>query len=71
MQAAGYDTQSRERLAVRPGLTGLAQISGNINLSWPQRIELDRWYIAHRSLRLDFAILMHTLPVMWRCWSTL
>lgn len=66
VQVETYDEQNRRRLDVRPGLTGLAQISGNINLSWPQRIELDRWYVAHRSLRLDLAILLHTLPVMWR-----
>jgi lipopolysaccharide/colanic/teichoic acid biosynthesis glycosyltransferase len=66
IQVETYDEQHRQRLAVRPGLTGLAQISGNINLSWPQRIELDRWYVAHRSLRLDLAILFHTLPVMCR-----
>jgi lipopolysaccharide/colanic/teichoic acid biosynthesis glycosyltransferase len=66
VQVADYDERHRQRLAVRPGLTGLAQISGNINLTWPQRIELDRWYVAHRSLRLDLAILLHTLPVVWR-----
>jgi lipopolysaccharide/colanic/teichoic acid biosynthesis glycosyltransferase len=66
IQVADYDEAHRQRLAVRPGLTGLAQISGNINLSWPQRIELDRWYVMHRSLRLDLAILLHTLPVIWR-----
>jgi lipopolysaccharide/colanic/teichoic acid biosynthesis glycosyltransferase len=66
VQVAEYEERHRQRLAVRPGLTGLAQISGNINLSWPQRIELDRWYVAHRSLRLDVIILLHTLPVMWR-----
>lgn len=66
IQVAQYDERHRQRLALRPGLTGLAQISGNINLSWPQRIELDRWYVANRSLRLDLAILLHTLPVMFR-----
>ena len=66
LQVAAYDERHRQRLAVRPGLTGLAQISGNIYLSWPQRIELDRWYVAHRSLRLDLAILLRTLPVVWR-----
>ena len=66
VQVADYDEHHHQRLAVRPGLTGLAQVSGNINLSWPQRIELDRWYVAHRSMRLDLAILLHTVPVLWR-----
>jgi lipopolysaccharide/colanic/teichoic acid biosynthesis glycosyltransferase len=66
IQVKRYSERDRQRLTVRPGLTGLAQISGNINLSWAQRIELDHWYIAHRSLRLDLAILLHTLPVVYR-----
>jgi undecaprenyl phosphate N,N'-diacetylbacillosamine 1-phosphate transferase len=66
IQVERYADEDRQRLDVRPGLTGLAQISGNINLSWPQRIKLDQWYVTHRSLRLDTAILLHTLPVLWR-----
>lgn len=65
VQVADYEEPQRERLAVRPGLSGLTQISGNIHLTWRQRIELDRWYVAHRSLGLDLAILFHTLPALW------
>ena len=52
----------RERLLVRPGLTGWAQIQGRTTLSWPERIEFDRWYVANRSLRLDLRILLATDP---------
>ncbi len=59
-QVAGYDDRQRERLLVRPGLTGWAQIQGRTTLSWPERIEFDRWYVANRSLRLDLRILLAT-----------
>jgi lipopolysaccharide/colanic/teichoic acid biosynthesis glycosyltransferase len=65
-QVQTYDARSRGRLAVRPGLTGLAQVSGNTYLSWPRRIQLDLWYIENCSWRLDAAILFHTLPVLMR-----
>jgi undecaprenyl phosphate N,N'-diacetylbacillosamine 1-phosphate transferase len=66
VQVADYEERQRERLAVKPGLSGLAQISGNIHLTWTERIELDRWYVEHRSLRLDLAILLYTVPMLWR-----
>jgi lipopolysaccharide/colanic/teichoic acid biosynthesis glycosyltransferase len=56
-QVARYTPQQRLRLAVRPGLTGAAQVSGNTALSWDQRILIDRWYIRHWSLALDLRIL--------------
>lgn len=65
-QVAGYGPAERDRLAVRPGLTGIAQVSGNTFVPWPERIRMDRWYVAHRGPRLDLAILRHTLPVVWR-----
>lgn len=63
-QVADYDDRQRERLLVRPGLTGWAQIQGRTTLGWPERIELDRWYVAHRSLRLDARILVATVRVV-------
>ena len=51
--------QARRHEAV-PGLTGWAQVNGRAALPWPERIELDLWYIEHRSWRLDFQILMRT-----------
>lgn len=52
-----YDEHQRRRLEVRPGLTGWAQIHGRASLPWPERIELDIWYLEHASLRLDLRIL--------------
>ena len=66
VQAKMYGPFESVRLDVRPGLTGLAQISGNTWLTWPERILLDRWYVEHRSLSLDLLILLHTLPVVLR-----
>jgi lipopolysaccharide/colanic/teichoic acid biosynthesis glycosyltransferase len=47
-------------------VTGWAQVSGRNELSWPERIELDVWYVDHRSLRLDFAILGSTFKRLLR-----
>ena len=57
VQVAQYTERERGRLAVRPGLTGWAQVNGRASLPWPERIELDLWYIEHRSWRLDLRIL--------------
>lgn len=56
-QVAQYTVRERGRLAVRPGITGWAQVNGRATLPWAQRIELDLWYIEHRSWRLDLRIL--------------
>ena len=56
-QVAQYTDRERGRLAVRPGITGWAQVNGRASLPWAQRIELDLWYIEHRSWRLDLRIL--------------
>jgi lipopolysaccharide/colanic/teichoic acid biosynthesis glycosyltransferase len=56
-QVAQYSERERGRLAVRPGITGWAQVNGRASLPWSQRIELDLWYIEHRSWRLDLKIL--------------
>jgi lipopolysaccharide/colanic/teichoic acid biosynthesis glycosyltransferase len=66
LQAQHYSETDRRRLLVRPGLTGIAQISGNTWLSWQQRIQLDQWYVEHCSLAVDIKILLHTLPVLLR-----
>ncbi|KAF0191316.1 MAG: UDP-phosphate glucose phosphotransferase [Gammaproteobacteria bacterium] len=65
-QASAYGDVESRRLALRPGLTGIAQISGNTWLGWSQRIQLDLWYIDNRSLLLDLKILLLTIPVMLR-----
>lgn len=66
LQAQSYSAYDRYRLAMRPGMTGLAQVSGNTFLSWPERIRLDLWYIGHYSLWLDVLILRHTFRLMLR-----
>jgi lipopolysaccharide/colanic/teichoic acid biosynthesis glycosyltransferase len=59
-----YTARQRGRLAVRPGLTGWAQVNGRASLPWPERIELDLWYVEHRSLRLDLWILGRTVGMV-------
>ena len=60
VQVDQYTDRQRERLDARPGLSGWAQVNGRASLPWPERIELDRWYIEHASLRLDLRILVLT-----------
>ena len=59
-QVERYSPEQRRRLEVKPGLTGWAQINGRNTLSWPERIQLDLWYVDNRSLWLDLAILART-----------
>jgi lipopolysaccharide/colanic/teichoic acid biosynthesis glycosyltransferase len=59
-QVERYDERQRLRLAVRPGLTGWAQVNGRAELPWADRIELDVWYVEHRSPRVDLRILLRT-----------
>lgn len=59
-QVEKYTERQRRRLDVRPGLTGWAQIHGRATLPWADRIELDLWYVQHRSLRVDLEILCRT-----------
>lgn len=63
-QVAAYTERQRGRLAVKPGLTGWAQVNGRASLPWSERIELDLWYIEHRSLALDAKILARTVKVL-------
>jgi lipopolysaccharide/colanic/teichoic acid biosynthesis glycosyltransferase len=60
-QVDAYTPRQRGRLAVKPGITGWAQVNGRASLPWPERIELDLWYVEHRSLALDLEILKRTL----------
>ena len=59
-QVAQYTERQRGRLAIRPGITGWAQVNGRAALPWSERIELDLYYIEHRSWRLDLKILRRT-----------
>jgi lipopolysaccharide/colanic/teichoic acid biosynthesis glycosyltransferase len=55
-----YTARQRRRLEVRPGLTGWAQVNGRAKLPWEDRIELDVWYVEHRSPLVDLKILLRT-----------
>ena len=63
MQVEQYSERQRRRLAVKPGITGWAQVNGRASLPWAERIELDLYYVEHRSLALDLRILART-PAM-------
>jgi lipopolysaccharide/colanic/teichoic acid biosynthesis glycosyltransferase len=59
-QVERYTPRQRRRLDVKPGITGWAQVHGRAALPWDERIELDVWYVEHRSPRLDLKILART-----------
>jgi lipopolysaccharide/colanic/teichoic acid biosynthesis glycosyltransferase len=59
-QVEQYTARQRRRLDVKPGITGWAQIHGRARLPWADRIELDVWYVEHRSPLLDLKILART-----------
>ena len=59
-QVDEYTPRQRRRLDVRPGLTGWAQVNGRTKLPWDERIELDVWYVEHRSPWVDLKILLRT-----------
>ena len=59
-----YEPRQRRRLEVKPGLTGWAQVNGRAGIPWEERIELDLWYVDHRSLSLDLRILARTARLL-------
>ena len=59
-QVERYTPRQRRRLEVKPGLTGWAQVHGRATLPWNERIELDVWYVEHRSPLVDLKILLRT-----------
>jgi lipopolysaccharide/colanic/teichoic acid biosynthesis glycosyltransferase len=63
-QVDRYTPHQRRRLGVRPGLTGWAQVNGRAGIPWEERIELDVWYVEHRSLTLDLRILARTFRLL-------
>jgi lipopolysaccharide/colanic/teichoic acid biosynthesis glycosyltransferase len=65
-QVEQYDERQRHRLDVKPGITGWAQVNGRAELPWADRIELDVWYVEHRSPRLDLRILARTPAALFR-----
>ncbi len=63
-QVDGYTDHQRRRLEAKPGITGWAQVNGRTSLSWPERIELDVWYVDNRSPALDLRILARTVKLL-------
>lgn len=63
-QVERYDDHQRRRLAVRPGLTGWAQVNGRNALSWSDRIDLDVEYVERQSIRFDLRIILRTARTM-------
>ncbi|MFL5894004.1 MAG: sugar transferase [Thermoleophilaceae bacterium] len=63
-QVDHYTERQRRRLEVKPGITGWAQVNGRASLPWHERIELDVWYVDHRSLALDLKILAMTARML-------
>lgn len=63
-QVENYTKFQLQRLNMRPGMTGLAQVNGNITLPWEQRIEYDVEYIHNFNIMLDFRILFKTIAIV-------
>ena len=64
VQVAQYTDRQRGRLALKPGITGWAQVNGRASLPWPERIELDLFYIEHATTALDLKILYLTARML-------
>ncbi len=65
-QVERYDERQRRRLLMSPGITGWAQVNGRNSLTWPEKVELDIWYVEHWSLWLDLKILWKTFFTMFK-----
>jgi sugar transferase EpsL len=61
-----YSPRQARRHEVKPGITGLAQVEGRNGLTWPQKFELDVYYVDHQSLALDLKILARTVAAVIR-----
>lgn len=59
-----YNDYQRQRLNMRPGMTGLAQVNGNISLTWDERIDYDIEYVTNFTVLLDLQILLKTVAVV-------
>jgi lipopolysaccharide/colanic/teichoic acid biosynthesis glycosyltransferase len=64
-QVEQYTPRQLGRLAIRPGITGWAQVNGRAGLPWDERIELDLWYIENRSWKLDRQILRRSFSTVF------
>lgn len=64
IQLADFDENAKLRLLVRPGLTGMAQTHGNVELTWPERWYYDAQYVRNVSLKLDLRLIGRTFKVL-------
>lgn len=60
-EASRYDEREHRRLAVKPGLTGLWQVSGRSDLTWQETVSLDLWYVDNWSVAADLGLLARTV----------
>ena len=60
-QVERYNKEQKRRLLVKPGITGWAQVNGRNNMTWPEKIKLDLWYVDHWSVGLDLKIIGRTI----------
>jgi exopolysaccharide biosynthesis polyprenyl glycosylphosphotransferase len=65
-EVKSYELWHRKRLDMKPGITGLWQVSGRNRLTFDEMVRMDLYYIENWSLLLDLKIILQTLPVMWR-----
>jgi lipopolysaccharide/colanic/teichoic acid biosynthesis glycosyltransferase len=65
-EVAGYGDDVQRRLFVKPGMTGLWQVSGRSDLSWPESVRLDLYYVENWSLSLDLALVARTMAAVIR-----
>ena len=61
-----YQKSEKRRLLVKPGLTGLWQVSGRSELDWENSVRLDLYYVENWSLTLDLLIIIRTFAAIWR-----
>ena len=59
-----YSPEQARRLEVKPGMTGLAQVSGRNELDYEERFKCDVWYVDHHNIWVDFKIMLKTVSVM-------
>ena len=65
-QAEHYTPDEARRLLVRPGITGWSQVHGREDMTWPERFQLDHWYLDHWNLWIDAGILVRTIGQLFR-----
>ena len=63
-EVSGYEQHTHRRLLIKPGLTGLWQVSGRSDLDWDESVRLDLWYVENWSVMGDLIILWRTFKVV-------